>query len=232
MAGELRVVGIGASAGGVEALTEFFSHVRLGTGMAYLVVLHLMPGHVSRLPEIIARVTGMSVVQATDGARVEAEHVYVIPPDSLLSISDGRLRVRAPSTPGHHNMPIDFLLSSMAAELGSRAIGVVLSGVGSDGALGLKAIKQANGFAVAQGSNGSRPRHGEMPAAAIAATTVDLIVPVEKMAERIAKLPLDLPQSPTADDSDDDETVPAGGARADHGSDAVDLRAVAGAVGS
>ena len=128
-------------------------------------------------------------------------------------------------------MPIDFLLSSMAAELGSRAIGVVLSGVGSDGALGLKAIKQANGFAVAQGSNGSRPWHGEMPAAAIAATTVDLIVPVEKMAERIAKLPLDLPQSPTADDSDDDENSTAGGARADHGSDAVDLRAAAGAVG-
>jgi two-component system CheB/CheR fusion protein len=105
MGDELRIVGIGASAGGVEALTEFFGHVPEDTGMAYLVVLHLLPGHVSRLPEILGRATSMPVVQGTDGAAIEAEHVYVIPPDSLMSVADGRLRVRAPSMPGHgkHN---------------------------------------------------------------------------------------------------------------------------------
>ena len=208
MAGELRVVGIGASAGGVEALTEFFSHVPADTGMAFLVVLHLLPGHASRLPEIIGRVTSLPVEQATDGTVIEAEHVYVIPPDSLLSISEGRLSVRPPSVPGHGNMPIDFLLSSIAAEFGARAVGVVLSGAGSDGALGLKAIKHANGFAVAQGSNGTRPRHGEMPAAAIAATAVDLILPVEQMAERIASLPSVVPEPATADGMDDETAVP------------------------
>ena len=126
-----------------------------------------------------------------------------------MSVADGRLRVREPSMPGHGNMPIDFLLSSVAAEFGPRAIGVVLSGVGSDGALGLKAIKQADGYAVAQGSNGSRPRHSEMPDAAIAATAVDLILPVEHMAERIARLPLVAPQPPTADGVDDEAAVPA-----------------------
>lgn len=209
MAGDLRVVGIGASAGGVEALTDFFAHVPPNTGMAYLVVLHLLPGYVSRLPEIIARVASMPVEQAADGRAIEADHVYVIPPDSLLSVSDGQLCVQAPSLPGHGTMPIDFLFSSMAADVGSRAIGVVLSGVGSDGALGLKAIKQADGFAVAQGSNGSRPRHAEMPAAAIAATAVDLVLPVEQMGERIAHLPLVSREPPAADGVDDETSVPA-----------------------
>jgi two-component system CheB/CheR fusion protein len=203
----MRVVGIGASAGGVEALTDFFTNVPENTGMAWLVVLHLLPGHISRLPEILGRVTSLTVEQATDGHEIEAEHVYVIPPDSLMSIADGRLRVQAPTITGHHTMPIDYLLSSMAAELGRRAIGVVLSGVGSDGALGLKAIKQGDGFAVAQGSNGSRPRHSEMPDAAIAATAVDLVLPVEHMAERIVNLPSVLPEPPVPD-LDDEAAVP------------------------
>ncbi len=204
----MRVVGIGASAGGVEALTDFFAHVPLNSGMAYLVVLHLLPGHVSRLPEIIGRVTAMPVVQATDGSEIEPDHVYIIPPDSLMSVVDGRLHVQEPSMPGHGQMPIDFLLSSMAAEFGRRAVGVVLSGAGSDGALGLKAIKQADGFAVAQGSNGSKPRHTEMPHAAIAATAVDLVLPAEHMAERIASLPTVPPEPEPADGVDDEESVP------------------------
>jgi two-component system CheB/CheR fusion protein len=205
----MRVVGIGASAGGVEALTEFFAHVPPNSGMAYLVVLHLLPGHVSRLPEIIARVTEMPVAQAIDGAEIEPDHVFVIPPDALMGVSEGRLRIQEPTTPGHGQMPIDFLLSSMAAAFGRRAVGVVLSGAGSDGALGLKAIKQADGFAVAQGSNGTRPQHSEMPHAAIAATAVDLVLPAEYMAARIASLPL-VPQEPTpVDGLDDEASVPA-----------------------
>jgi two-component system, chemotaxis family, CheB/CheR fusion protein len=208
LAAEPRVVGIGASAGGVEALTEFFANAPADAGLAWLVVLHLLPGHVSRLSEIIARVTSLVVDQATDGDEILADHVYVIPPDSLMSVADGRLRIQAPTMPGHTNMPVDFLLSSMAAELGPRAIGVVLSGVGRDGALGLKAIKQADGFAIAQGSNGSRPRHSEMPDAAIAATAVDLVLPVEQMADRIAKLPTVSPEPPTPDLADDEAAVP------------------------
>ena len=208
MAPEMRVVGIGASAGGVEALTDFFSHVRTGTGLAYLVVLHLLPGHVSRLPEIIGRVTALPVTQATDGAEIEPEHVYIIPPDSLMSVQDGRIRVQPTSLPVHNHMPIDFLLSSIGAEFRQRAVGVVLSGAGSDGALGLKAIKQSDGFAVAQGSNGSKPRHSEMPEAAIAATAVDLVLPVEQMASRIATLPRVPPEPSPADATDDETAVP------------------------
>ena len=173
----------------MEALKAFFANVPDDAGVAFLVVLHLLPGHASKLPEIIARETRMPVRQANDGDQIEAEHVYVIPPDALMRVAGGRLQVLRSAAPVHEVTPIDFLFASMAAELGSRALGVVLSGAGSDGALGLKAIKQAGGFAIAQGSNGSGPQHGEMPAAAIAATAVDLILPVEQMARRIVALP-------------------------------------------
>lgn len=202
------MVGIGASAGGVEALTDFFAHVPQTSSMAYLVVLHLLSGHISRLPEIIARVTGMPVGHAADGVRIEPGHVYVIPPDALLSVADGRLKVQTPRQSQHESTAVDFLFSSLAAEFGPRAIGVVLSGAGSDGALGLKAIKQAGGVAVAQGSNGSRPRHAEMPSAAIAATAVDLILPVEQMGERIANLPFLAAEPAAPDDADDEAAVP------------------------
>jgi len=190
MDNELRIVGVGASAGGVEALTKFFAHMPADPGMAFLVVLHLLPGHASRLPEIIARETKLTVEQATDGTEIERNRVYVIPPDMLLRVSDGHVQVRAPAGILREIMSIDVLFSSMAAELGPRAIGVVLSGIGSDGALGLKAIKQAGGCAVAQGSNGSAPQHAEMPTAAIASAAVDLILPVEQMGRRLATLAL------------------------------------------
>ncbi|HEY1932210.1 MAG TPA: CheR family methyltransferase [Acetobacteraceae bacterium] len=202
MAAELRVVGIGASAGGVEALRAFFANTPGNPGVAFLVVLHLLPGHASRLPEIIGRETSLPVAQARDGEAIEANHVYVIPPDALLCVGDGNVRVQVPTGPMHEARPIDFLFSSMAAQLGARAIGVVLSGSGTDGALGLKAIRQAGGFALAQGSNGSRPQHGEMPAAAIATAAVDLILPVEQMAECILRLPLEQEQEP------DEATLP------------------------
>jgi len=187
---ELRVVGIGAAAGGVEALTQFFANVPPDPGMAFLVVLHLLPGHASKLPEIIARATGMTVEQAVDGAAIQRNRVYVIAPDMLLRVTDNHLHVRAPIAALHGIMSVDVLFSSMAAELGPRAIGVVLSGIGADGALGLKAIKQAGGVTVAQGVNGSAPQYGEMPAAAIASASVDLILPVEQMGIRLATLAL------------------------------------------
>jgi two-component system CheB/CheR fusion protein len=174
-----RVVGIGASAGGIEALRGFFQHWPVYNGTGVVVVLHLSPDRNSVLAEIIARWTQVPVEPATDGVAVAAGHVYVIPPNSLMTMQDGRLRLRAPTAPMRENMPIDTFFVSLAADRGPLAAAMVLSGTGSDGALELKAIKEAGGVALAQGG---------MPTAAIATGAVDLILPFETMPEYILRL--------------------------------------------
>ena len=189
MAADLRIVGIGASAGGVEALRGFFQHVPPQNGMAFVIVLHLSPDHASLLAEVLGRWTTMPVQAATEGVPVAADHVYVIPPRALMTIDAGTLHLRTPTAPSRETRPIDIFFTSLAAAYGPNAVGVVLSGTGSDGALGLKAIKQAGGVSLAQGGDGDGPQYGDMPAAAIATGAVDLILPVEEMATRIAHLP-------------------------------------------
>src|SRR6266478_8150201 len=181
----LPIVGIGASAGGVEALERFFKSMPPTNGMGFVVVTHLPPNRESMLAPIIGRATKMAVVDARDGEMVEAEHVYVLPAGAILTIREGRLRVRHTGTAEHQRTPIDVFFTSLAQDRAEHAIGIVLSGGGSDGTLGLKAIKEHGGLTIAQGANVSRPRFSEMPASAIAAGFVDLSLPVEEIPERL-----------------------------------------------
>jgi two-component system CheB/CheR fusion protein len=179
------IVGLGASAGGIEAFHEFFAAMPPRNGMVFLVVLHLAPERASMLVEILARWTAMPVRQAADGVRPLPEHVYVIPPNAVLTVRQGVLRLTPSVEPRHVNTAIDALFASLATERGEAAVGVVLSGTGSDGALGLKAIKVCGGITLAQGGDGAAPEYGGMPSAAIATGAVDLILPVKDMPARI-----------------------------------------------
>lgn len=180
------VVGVGSSAGGVEALRILFETMPADTGMAFVLVSHMARGHESALPEILSRHTRMAVRIAADGAVVEPDHVYVCPPDHLLTIEGGKLYLAARNSDQLHK-PIDVFLSALAEERGESAIGVVLSGGGSDGALGIKAIKERGGLTLAQGTDGSGPRQSSMPETAIATGFVDLTLPVDAMAGRLAE---------------------------------------------
>ncbi|HEY2541408.1 MAG TPA: CheR family methyltransferase [Stellaceae bacterium] len=182
---DLPIVGIGASAGGVEALVEFFKSVPADNALAYVVVTHLAPDHESVLAEILGRATGMPVADAADGAAVEAEHVYVLPAGAVLTIRQGRLRLRRLGAANRERAPIDIFFTSLAEDQAERAIGVVLSGGGTDGTLGLKAIKENGGLTVAQGVDTTRPRFPEMPANAVGSGFVDLLLPVQEIPERI-----------------------------------------------
>jgi two-component system CheB/CheR fusion protein len=185
MAADRRIVGIGASAGGVEALEAFFRAVPRDNGLAFVVITHLDPNRESMLAEILGRATRMPVVHAREGEPVEAEHVYVLPPGMILTIREGRLRLRPTSSIDRERTPIDLFFSSLAEDQEEHAIGIVLSGGGTDGTLGLKAIKEHGGLTIAQGSNVSRPRFSEMPASAVAAGFVDLSLPVEEIPGRL-----------------------------------------------
>ncbi len=181
----LPIVGIGASAGGVEALGAFFRAMPAQNGMAFVVVTHLPPNHESLLAEILGRATEMRVVNARNGDAVAAQHVYVLPAGAILTIREGRLQLRWTGAAGHERAPIDVFFTSLAQDQAEHAIGIVLSGGGSDGTLGLKAIKENGGLTVAQGTNVTRPRFADMPSSAVAAGFVDLLLPVEDMPERL-----------------------------------------------
>jgi len=184
-----RIVGIGASAGGIEALRCFFQDASDPDDLGFVVVLHLSPDRVSMLSEVLQQWTDLPVRQATDGVAVTSGQVFVIPPNALMTIEGGRLRLRPRTTTARENKPIDVFFTSLAADQGDAGVGVVLSGTGSDGSLGLKAIKEAGGLSLAQGGNGNGPQYRDMPSSAISAGVVDLIVPVEAMVERIRNLP-------------------------------------------
>ena len=181
----LPIVGIGASAGGVEALEQFFKSLPRNNGLAFVVVTHLPPDRESMLSEILGRATRMPVVDARGGEKVEAEHVYVLPPSAILTIRGGTLQLRRTGPTDRERAPIDVFFTSLAEDQAEHAIGIVLSGGGHDGTLGLKAIKENGGLTIAQGTNVTRPRFAEMPSSAVAAGIVDLELPVETIPERI-----------------------------------------------
>jgi two-component system CheB/CheR fusion protein len=179
------IVGIGASAGGLEALEGLFRGVPADTGMAFILVTHMARSHESALPEIIARFTPLKVDEAEDGVAIRANHIYVCPADSILTVEDGRIRL-TPRASEFQRKPIDVFLSSLAEDHGEAAVGIVLSGGGSDGALGIKGIKERGGFTLAQGPDGKGPQHPNMPETAIASGVVDLVLPAEQMGARLA----------------------------------------------
>lgn len=182
------IVGIGASAGGIEAFHSFFDHMPADCCMAFVILLHLPADRKSMLTDILARWTSMRVLDAQDGMRLEPNCVYVLPPHALVTVADEHLQVQLPRARDKLSRPIDGFFDSLGSALRERAIGIVLSGTGSDGALGLKAIKERGGLTLAQGSDGSGPLYGEMPAGAIATGAVDLVLRAEEMPEHLIRL--------------------------------------------
>ncbi len=179
-----RVVGIGASAGGLEAFEVFFHNLPPDLGMAFVLVPHLDPGHASLLTEILQRATIMPVVEAHDQMSLAVNHVYIIPPNREMAIYNRRLQLSLPDLPRGRRLPINAFLSSLATDLGPLAVGIILSGTGRDGTEGLRDIRKSGGMTVVQ--DPTTARYDGMPASAIAAGQANFIVPVEDMAALLA----------------------------------------------
>lgn len=177
------IVAIGASAGGVEALTAFFRRMATQPRAAFVVVTHLAAHRDSLLPDILGRCTAMPVIAADDGLAVEPGHVYVIAPNAILTVTNDHLAV---IQRGDERNLIDLCLVSLANSAGKRAVAIILSGTGTDGAIGVKAVRAAGGFTLAQGTDGSAPSHHGMPDAAIATGFVDCVLPIQELADRVA----------------------------------------------
>jgi two-component system, chemotaxis family, CheB/CheR fusion protein len=174
------IVGIGASAGGLDAFKKFFGAMPADSGAAFVLIQHLDPTRESLTAELVGTYTRMRVVQVEDGMRVEANRVYVIPPNTYLGIDDDRaLRLSRPTAPRSLRMAIDFFLRSLAEHQHENAIGVILSGTGTDGTLGLKEIKAGGGMTMVQAPQTAQ--HDGMPRSAIASGSADYVLPVERM---------------------------------------------------
>ncbi|MGH9715574.1 MAG: chemotaxis protein CheB [Candidatus Acidiferrales bacterium] len=180
------IVAIGASAGGLEAFTQLLRALPRDTGLAFIFIQHLDPKHHSVLPELLAKQTEMPVLEGKSGAKVEANHVYVMPPNVNMGIAGRRLRLTPRSAePGLHT-PIDFFMRSLAEARNSRSIGVVLSGTASDGTRGLAAIKAEGGITFAQDERSAK--YSGMPHSAIASGCVDFVLPPERIAQELARV--------------------------------------------
>ena len=180
------VVGVGASAGGLEAFTALVEHLPAQARLALILVPHLDPGHKSILTEILSRKTSLPVVEVRGGMQVEPHHIYVLPPNANLKISGGKLLLGARQQTGAANLPVDILFDSLAEDQGSKAVGVVLSGTGSDGALGAEKIKAAGGIVFAQ--DDASARHNGMPRSAIATGAVDFVLNPAQIAQELARI--------------------------------------------
>src|SRR5215470_7111821 len=191
------VVGIGASAGGLEAFSELLRHLPEKTGMAFVLVQHLDPTHGSVLHDILSRTTKMPVKEVTDGMVIETDHVYVIPANTNMAIEGSMLRLAARSLIRGQHMPIDYFFRSLAKDRGDRAIGIVLSGTASDGTEGCTAIKAAGGITFAQDEKSAK--YDSMPRSAFNSGSVDFVMPPREMVKeliRISKHPYISPLSP------------------------------------
>ncbi|MBP7779519.1 MAG: PAS domain-containing protein [Acidobacteria bacterium] len=173
------IVGIGASAGGLEALEAFLSNVPAGCGIAFVIVQHLDPTRKGIMPELLQRSTAMTVVQVKEPTPVEPDCVYVIPPNKDMSVLRGVLHLLDPTAPRGQRLPIDFFFQSLAGDAGARGIGVVLSGMGTDGTLGLRAIKANAGVAFVQ--DPASAKFDGMPRSAVEAGVADGVAPVEDL---------------------------------------------------
>jgi two-component system CheB/CheR fusion protein len=173
------VVGMGASAGGLEAFQAFFERIPANTDMAFVIVQHLDPQHDTLMPELLARHTAMPVRLVTRDTPLARNEIYVLPPNATLTIDDCTLRLSRPDRTRGRRSPIDSFLRSLAEDQGDDAIGIVLSGTGTDGALGLKAIREHGGLTLVQAP--ASARYDSMPRAAIVSGVADHVLPVEEM---------------------------------------------------
>ena len=180
------IVGIGASAGGLEAFTQLLRALPTDTGMAFVLVQHLEPKHDSVLTTLLARATKMPVREVSEGMHVEPNHVYVIPANADLSLLDGLLHIVGRKAAAGRHLPIDYFLRSLAETQGPRAVGVILSGTASDGTAGIRAIKEAGGITIVQDPESAR--FDGMPRSAIATGCVDFVLPPERIARELTRI--------------------------------------------
>ncbi|MGZ8190989.1 MAG: CheR family methyltransferase [Methylococcaceae bacterium] len=181
----LPIVGIGASAGGLEALEALFSNLSPNTGFVFIVVTHQQPGHVSLLPELLKHYTDMPVISAEDGMALKTDHVFVCPPGKNLALTHQKLHLVEAGKYDSANLPIDFFLRSLAEEVEEMGIGIILSGTGTDGTLGLKAIKGVSGMTIVQ--DPQTAKFDGMPNSAILMGDVDFVLPAEKMGQQLVQ---------------------------------------------
>lgn len=184
--GDFPIVAIGSSAGGLETLEQFFSNMPENKGMAFVIVQHLDPNHVGMMPELLQRMTSMKVFQVTDGLKVKPNSVYVIPPNKSMSILNNTLYLFATKEIHGIRLPIDIFFRSLANDRQEKSIGIILSGMGSDGSLGVKAIKEENGLVLVQ--EPSTAKFDGMPRSACEVTIPDIIAPAEKLPIKLVEL--------------------------------------------
>ncbi len=177
------VVALGASAGGLEAFQAFLNRMPADSGVSLVLVQHLDPHHESLMPELLAKHTPMPVKRLEDGMRLVPNHVYVSPANAWVTVEGCLSRVRPPGESRRN--PIDDFFSSLAREQGENAVGIVLSGTGSDGTLGLQAIKREGGLAVVQAPDTAK--YDGMPRSAVASGVADRIVPVSQMPDVVVE---------------------------------------------
>ena len=181
--GGFPIIGMGASAGGLEAFEQFFRLVPRESGMAFVLVPHLDPGHASMLTEILQRITAMPVVEAQDQMAVAPNHVYVIPPNREMTLFHSAIQLSVPEAARGQRMPIDSFLRSLAEDQGEKAICVILSGTGTDGTLGLRAIHGAGGVSFVQAP--ATAKYDGMPSSAVQSGLATYVLPVEKMPDAL-----------------------------------------------
>ena len=198
------IVGIGASAGGLEAIEQFLKHVPAGSGMAYVIVQHLDPTHKGIMTELLQRHTAMKVIQVKDRTKVLRDCVYVIPPNKDMSILHGVLYLLAPTSPRGLRLPIDYFFRSLAADQQEHSVGVILSGMGSDGTLGLRAIKEKAGVVLVQ--EPASAKFDSMPRSAIDAGLADIVAPAEELPGKILACLQRSPLAGAGDETHEEKT--------------------------
>jgi two-component system, chemotaxis family, CheB/CheR fusion protein len=179
------LVGVGASAGGLKALQQFFGAVRADSGMAYVVIVHLDPSRESRMAELLQDRAAIPVTQVNGPTPIEANHAYLIPPDKDLTVEGTTLSVRDRGERSQH-APVDLFFRTLADAYGAHAMGVVLSGTGADGTMGIRCIREAGGVTIAQSPD--EAEHGGMPSSAVATGLVDRVLPVAAIPEELSRL--------------------------------------------
>ena len=194
--GPILIVGLGASAGGLEAFQQFFDHMPPGSNMAFVLVQHRTPDQPSMLGELIARHTSIPVVEARDGTEVQANHVYVAPAQQNLELNHGQLQFFETEERTGQRTPINFFFRSLARDQGAHAAGIVLSGMGTEGTLGVRAIKEAGGLVLVQDEESAQ--YESMPCSAAATHLADFILPPAQMPERLLAYAQHLPLPPPA----------------------------------
>ncbi|MEI6048288.1 MAG: chemotaxis protein CheB [Bacteroidota bacterium] len=180
---QFPIVGIGASAGGLEALEQFFENLPRDSGMAFVVIQHLDPNHVGIMPELLQRITTLRVFQASDRLKVKPNCLYVIPPNKSMSLLNGSLHLFEPVESRGLRLPIDIFFRSLADDMQERSIGIILSGMGSDGSLGVKAIKEKNGIVLVQ--DPATAKFDGMPRSASEAVIADIVADANELPARL-----------------------------------------------